>query len=55
MCKKETEDRKCVNCGGQHAGVFTGCITFQDAREISRVNITEKISYAEAVKNKSSN
>ena len=27
-----------------------GCSMFQEAREISRVKVTEKISYAEAIK-----
>ena len=48
--KNETEDRKCTNCGCHHLAAFTGCTTFQEAREISRIKVTEKISYEEAIK-----
>lgn len=41
---------KCPNCGGNHSAAFKGCSAFIKAKEINIVKVSNKISYAEAVK-----
>ncbi|XP_013883765.1 uncharacterized protein LOC106532290, partial [Austrofundulus limnaeus] len=48
-CEKDSKV-KCCNCGGEHSAAYGGCIVQKEAREAQRVKITEKISYAEAIK-----
>lgn len=37
-------------CGGDHSPAYGDCIVQKEAREIQKVKITHKISYAEALK-----
>ena len=48
-CEKDAKV-KCCNCGGDHSAAFGGCEVQREAREVQRVKITNKVSYAEAIK-----
>ena len=48
--KKETQERKCANCNGDHSAAFTGCPAFKEAKEIVTIKTLDKISFADAVK-----
>lgn len=48
-CEKDAKV-KCCNCGGDHSAAYEGCVVQKEAREAQRVKITEKVSYAEALK-----
>ena len=40
----------CPNCGGNHPASYRGCPAFKQEQEIKKVQITGKISYAEAAR-----
>jgi hypothetical protein len=42
-------ETKCPNCSGAHPATYKGCPAFQKAKEIKKVQIVEKLSYADAV------
>ena len=46
---RDQQNARCPNCGGPHTASFRGCIRYQQELEIKKVQITGKISYAEAV------
>ena len=41
---------KCCNCGGDHSAAYGGCEKQKEAREAQKLKITNKVSYAEALK-----
>ena len=41
---------KCCNCGGDHSAAYGGCEKQKEARELQKFKITNKVSYAEALK-----
>lgn len=48
-CDKDAKI-KCCNCGGEHSAAYGGCIVQREAREAQKIKITERVSYAEALK-----
>lgn len=44
------ETPKCVNCGGEHSAAYLGCQEAQKAKEVQRIKIEKKVSYAQAAK-----
>ncbi|XP_035984310.1 uncharacterized protein LOC118557929, partial [Fundulus heteroclitus] len=48
-CDKDAKV-KCCNCGGEHSAAYGGCIVQREARQAQRIKITEKVSYAEALR-----
>ena len=41
---------KCCNCGGEHSAAYKGCEAHKRAAEVQRVEVEEKVTYAEAIK-----
>ena len=41
---------KCCNCGGQHSAVYGGCEKQREAKEVQKIKVTYKVSYADAIK-----
>ena len=55
QCSFKTENSEnrravCPNCNGDHPASYKGCKKYYEAREIIKIQTTEKISYADAVK-----
>ena len=48
-CDKDAKI-KCCNCGGEHSEAFAGCVVQRQAKEVQRIKIINKVSYAEALK-----
>ena len=48
-CTKK-ENPKCVNCGGPHSAAYNGCKEAKKAKEIQTLKVTQKITYAQAIK-----
>lgn len=40
----------CINCGGQHSAAYQGCEEAKKAKEIQRIKIVNKLTYAQAAK-----
>jgi hypothetical protein len=55
-CPQAAPDReaerqpRCPNCNGAHSAAYRGCPAFKKAKEIVQIKFTEKISYADAVR-----
>ena len=41
---------KCCNCVGNHSAAYGGCEKHKEAREVQKVKIINKVSYAGATK-----
>lgn len=41
---------KCCNCGGPHSAAYGGCEKQKEAKEVQKLRVTRKTSYADAVK-----
>lgn len=41
---------KCCNCGGQPSAAYGGCEKQKEAKEVQKVKVTYKVSYADAIK-----
>ena len=53
MSEIENEEQskyKCPNCHGQHSAAYKGCTEFIKAKEVLKIKIEQKMSYAEALK-----
>ena len=46
----ESKNAQCPNCDGPHTAAYRGCPKYKQEQEIKKVQITGKISYAEAVR-----
>jgi len=51
-CTAEKERAKCANCGENHSSAYRGCKKYREVKESLKVAATEKLSYADALKQK---
>ena len=41
---------KCANCGKNHSAAYNGCVEAKKAKEVQKIKVQSKISYAQAAK-----
>ena len=51
-CTVEKERAKCANCGENNSSAYRGCKKYREVKETLKVAATEKLSYADALKQK---
>ena len=47
---KDERKTLCPNCKGEHSASYNGCRIYQEAKTIKKIQISESLSYAEALK-----
>ena len=49
QCERK-ENPICVNCGEKHSAAYNGCLEAKKAKELQKIRVENKLSYAEATK-----